>query len=95
MAAKPLPMIPRKYLKPNGVVELWDMEAVDGPVKIERTGILAREALQRDPDRYKLELPRGVKPGQAQFDAEERAREEQAEAEAEAPDPVFGQRNQS
>lgn len=95
--AKPLPMIPRNRVDKHGMVELWDMLETDGegnvigPVKIKRQAILAREALQRDPDRYRLDLPRGVKPGPAQEEAERRAAEEAAEAEAEAAaDPVYG-----
>lgn len=89
--AKPLPMIARKHIRSDGTVELWDMMAEDGPVKMVRTAILAREALQLDPERFKLELPRGTKPGPAQLAAEEHARE--AAAEEDAPDPVYG-RNQ-
>lgn len=90
----PLPYIPRKHLKPNGHVDLWDMGATDGPVKLERTAIIAREALQRDPERFKLELPRGTKPGPAQVAAETRAAEIAAEENAEQPDPVFGRGSQ-
>jgi hypothetical protein len=90
--------IPRRYIKPNGKVDLWDMTGPldesgepTGPVKLEFTGILAREALQRDPERYKVDLPRGVKPGPAQAEAEERAAADQTEADAEANrDPVYG-----
>lgn len=89
--------IPRRYIKPNGKVDLWDMtgplvdEQPTGPVKVEFSGILAREALQRDPDRYRTDLPKGVKPGPAQAEADERAAAEQAEADAEANrDPVYG-----
>lgn len=90
----PLPYIPRKSIKPNGNVDLWDVLAEDGPVKLERTTIIAREALQRDPARYKLELPRGTKPGPAQIEAERRAAEIAAEENTEPPDPVFGRGSQ-
>lgn len=98
MATKPLPMIPRKHIDAHGHVMLWDVVGPlddekngTGPVKVQFTGILAREALQRDPDRYKLDLPRGIKPGPAQDEADERDRELAAEAEAEAnKDPVYG-----
>jgi hypothetical protein len=87
---QPLPFIPRKYLRPDHKVDLWDVLIEGGPVKIEFTSMLAREALVRDPERYKFDLPRGVKPGQLQFDAEDRARALAEEAESEPPDPVFG-----
>lgn len=86
----PLPYIPRKNIKANGRVDLWDVVVEDGPVKIEFTSILAREAMVRDPARYKLELPRGTKPGPAQTAAEERIAAEIAETNAEAPDPAYG-----
>ncbi len=92
---KPLPHIPRKHLKPNGKVDLWDIVIEDGPVKLEFTAILAREALMYDPDRYKFDLPRGVKPGPLQDEAEARAREEAEAADAEPPDPVYGKRSQA
>lgn len=88
--AKTLPLIPRKFFKRNGKVDLWDVLIEDGPVKIEFTPILAREALGRDKDRYKLELPRGAKPGTLQIEADERAAEAAADAAQEAPDPVYG-----
>jgi hypothetical protein len=93
--AKEIPLIPRKYVRKDGTVELWDLLEEGGPVRIVRTGILAREALGRDGDRFKLELPRGMKPGPAHAEAEARAAEEAAEAAAEADkDPVYGKRSQ-
>lgn len=88
--AKTLPLIPRKYIKANRRVDLWDVLIEGGPVKLERTAILAREALAYDPDRYVLTLPRGMKPGPLQEEAEEREREMAAEAAAEPADPVYG-----
>lgn len=90
--SKPLPYIPHKRVKRDGKVDLWDIQIEGGPLKIEFTGILAREALQRDPERFKLDLPRGMKPGPAQEEADRRAAEAQAEADAEAPDPVYGRK---
>ncbi len=90
MPTKPLPMIPRKYIKKNGRVDVWDMEVENGPAKIEFTTMLAREALQRDEKRYKLELPRGMKPGQLQLDNEERAAADAEAANVEPADPVYG-----
>lgn len=94
MSTKPLPLIPRKYFKRDGKVDMWDVIIDGGPVKVEFTAILAREALQRDPDRFKFELPRGVQPGPLQVEAEERARAQSDERDTEAPDPVYGRRKQ-
>jgi hypothetical protein len=67
-------------------------EVNGGPIKVELWGIDATHALEIDPGRYKLDLPRNVRPGRAQLEAEERA---EAEAEAaqrqQAADPQFGQ----
>lgn len=92
---KPLPHIPKKYIKPNGKVDLWDVVIEGGPVKCEFTTILAREALLYDPDRYHFNLPAKTKPGPLQEEAEERAREDAAAADAEPPDPVYGKRSQA
>lgn len=95
MAAKPLPMIPRRYVNAHGNVALWDMAEEGGPVQIVRAGILAREALGRDPERYRLELPKNVKPGPAQLEAEQRAREEADELNTDIDrDPVYGRKAQ-
>lgn len=96
MAVKPLPMIPRKHVRRDGMVEFWDTsEENGGPVKLERQAILAREALMNDPDRYKLELPRGTKPGPAQIEADERRAAEAEELAREADaDPHYGRRSQ-
>lgn len=106
MAKAALPMIPRNRVDKFGNVAFWDLigdltgekdaktgaALTDGPVQIFRTGILAREALSRDPERYVLTLPKGIKPGPAQIEAEERARDEAEEANAERnADPVYGQ----
>lgn len=62
-----------------------------GPVKIELWGVDANHAMQIDPDRYKLDLPRGVKPGKAQVEAEEMAKAEGLELAAlRERDPNFG-----
>ena len=80
---KALPFIPAKYIKrPSGKVDLWDIKIDGGPVRVEFTGILAREALQRDPERFMFELPKGIRPGPLQQEADERAAAEQAELEA-------------
>ena|ERR1700680_801750 len=68
-------------------------ETKGGPIKVELWGVDARHAMEVEPDRFKLELPRNVKPGRAQVEAEQLA---EAEAEnlnqARANDPQFGQR---
>lgn len=62
-----------------------------GPVKLERFGVTAREAFERDPKRYKLDLPRGMKPGRAQVLADEAYAAELEELKrAAALDPQFG-----
>ncbi len=43
----------------------------DGPIKVELWGVDATHAMATDPDRFVLDLPRGMKPGKAQIDAEE------------------------
>lgn len=89
---QPLPQIPRGRIKRNGRVDLWDVLIEGGPVKVEFTTILAREALVRDPARFQFELSRGTKPGQLQVEADERIAAERAEDGAEAPDPVYGRK---
>lgn len=62
-----------------------------GPIKIEQWGIDAIHSLTIEPNRYKLDLPKGARPGHAQLEAEERARKEREELErAAAMDPQFG-----
>lgn len=65
-----------------------------GPMKIEFWGIDAIHALETEPDRYKLDLPKGMQPGRAQLEAEERAKAEREELDrAAAIDPQFGSQN--
>lgn len=91
-----LPLIHRKHIKRDGKVDLWDIVEDGGPVKIEFPAILAREALARDPERYHLNLPRGLKPGPLQAENEERIRLQNEEAEATADaDPVYGGRRKA
>lgn len=62
-----------------------------GPRKIELWGCDARHALTVEPDRYKLDLPKHVKPGRAQVEAEAReAAEKEARERDIAQDPQFG-----
>jgi hypothetical protein len=67
-------------------------DAKGGPVKVELWAIDARHALEIEPDRYRIDLPRGVKPGKAQVDADALAAAEADERQrAKAADPQFGQ----
>ena len=72
----------------------WN-EEMGGPRKIELWGCDARHAMTVEPDRYKLDLPKNMKPGRAQVEAEAR---EMAEREARerdvANDPQFGSASQ-
>ena len=62
-----------------------------GPRQLEMRTFNARDAFKNDPNRYVLNLPRGVKPGPAQLELEERARAEATDlASIAARDPVFG-----
>lgn len=95
MAKNVLPLIPRKYIKRNGKVDLWDVLIENGPARFEFTAILAREALQRDPDRFKFELPKGTKQGSLQDEADEREQENMEEGDRiDDADPHFGKRKQ-
>lgn len=80
-------MIPHTAIKPNGKVDLWDLEARDGPVMIELFPIDAKHALQFR-DRYVFKLPKGKAPGPAQREAEERAAADNDETTNR--DPHFG-----
>lgn len=62
-----------------------------GPIKKEMWSTDAVHALNTDADRYVLELPKGIKPGQAQADKDVAdAMSEQELAEAREKDPQFG-----
>lgn len=64
---------------------------IGGPVQVELWGVDATHALNLEPDRYKLDLPKGMKPGKAQEQAEERSAIEAQELERlRAKDPQFG-----
>lgn len=70
--------------------ERWHTEN-GGPVKVELWGIDATHAINSWGERYKLDLPRGVKPGKAQIAAEEMAAAEGVDlALARERDPAFG-----
>lgn len=60
-----------------------------GPVKVEFWGADARHAIEVEPARYKLDLPKGMKPGKAQAEAEEMAKAEEEEIkQARSRDPL-------
>ena len=62
-----------------------------GPVKISMWSTDAVHALTVEPERYFLELPKGVKPGKTQAEADEAAAMSEAELnEAREKDPQFG-----
>lgn len=64
-----------------------------GPVKVELWGVDARHAMQTEPKRYVINLPKGTKPGQAQIEADARAESANADlAAARASDPEFGRK---
>ena len=64
-----------------------------GPVKVELWAIDAKHALEVETERYRVDLPRGTKPGAAQIEADERAAEEaEATDRARDADPQFGAR---
>lgn len=69
----------------------WHQEH-GGPFQIEMWTVHAREALERDPQRYALRLPKGKKPGRTH---EENQRRRDAEREellrARRHDPQFGE----
>ena len=78
----------RLYAAAKRAYDFWHTSN-GGPVKIEFWGVDARGAL--DKERFKLDLPRGLKPGKAQVEAEEMAKAEGAELAAlRERDPNFG-----
>ena len=64
-------------------------ESKGGPLKVEMWGIDARHAMEVESDRFVLDLPKGMKPGKAQLEAEELAKIEAEELRrARASDPM-------
>lgn len=64
-----------------------------GPVKVELWAVDAKHALEVDGARYKLDLPKGAKPGAAQVEADQKAEaEKDAIDRARSSDPQFGDR---
>jgi hypothetical protein len=63
----------------------------DGPVKVDLWSIDAIHALNVDPDRYMVDLPKNAKPGKAQIEAEERAKSQDGDLAVDRDkDPQFG-----
>lgn len=80
----------RVYAANKREYERWHREN-EGPVKVELWGVDANFAIGKEPVRYKLDLPKGQKPGKAQVMAEEMAKAEGVElAAARDRDPNFG-----
>lgn len=96
----PVVLIPQKYLKATGKVDLWDMgppneaeykeweNQYGGPVRIEQWAVDARHSLTVEPKRYKLTLPKGIEPGRYQKDMDSQTAD--ADEQAQAEDPHFG-----
>lgn len=67
-------------------------ETNGGPLKVELWAVDARHALEVEPDRFKLDLPKGHKPGAVQVAADEAAARLAEELDrARTSDPQFGQ----
>ncbi len=80
----------RKWGQDKLAYQAWRRE-FGGPVKKDLWSTDAKHALEVDPERYFLELPRGVKPGAAQAELDRAAEmSEQELAEAREKDPQFG-----
>jgi hypothetical protein len=68
----------------------WRMQ-IGGPVKIYNWTVEVVRMVVAFPERYVLDLPRGIKPGKAQIENEEReANEEYERLAARKQDPQFG-----
>ena len=80
----------RDYARAKRDYEEWHNNN-GGPVKVELWGVDARHAMDIEPIRFKLDLPRNVKPGKAQIEAEEMAAlEAEGLDRARASDPQVG-----
>lgn len=63
-----------------------------GPYQAEMYSVNAREAIQIEPSRYMVALPKGRKPGKYHADEQQRMKDErQSFAKMISRDPVFGQ----
>lgn len=80
----------RAYGEAKKAHSLWQ-RVNGGPLKIEFWSTDAVHALNTDPERYFLELPKGLKPGKAQAENDRVAEMSEAELnEAREKDPQFG-----
>lgn len=80
----------RRYTEQKREYAEWQ-ETDGGPKKLETWPVDAKYNLNEFPERWRLDLPRGVKPGRAQIEAEEMAEAEAGELNrARASDPQFG-----
>lgn len=80
----------RSYGADLKAFEAW-RKANGGPILIERNPVVAREAIQRDPDRYMQTLPKGMKPGFGHAaNQQQQADRAKALAADAAKDPHFG-----
>lgn len=79
------------------MVKLWDLFGPSdtlgqptGPIELQFNSVLAKEALQRDPARFVVELPKNINPGRADKERKKQEADRQAEFDAELPDPHYG-----
>lgn len=80
----------RRYTAARNAYREWKATK-GGPVKIEQWAVDAGHSVNVEPDRYKLDLPKGLQPGRAQIEADEEAKKEREEYErAASNDPQFG-----
>jgi hypothetical protein len=84
----------RAYSAARKEYDRW-REQVGGPMVLDMWSVDSKDATARDPNRYMLELPKGMKPGKAHMEQleRERAREEELAAAADR-DPQFGTKAQ-
>lgn len=84
----------RNYSAQRKEYDTW-RERVGGPVQLENWSVDVREALERDPERFVRELPKGMKPGRQHYENMERARQQKLDVEdAARRDPQFGEKAQ-
>jgi hypothetical protein len=78
----------RAYTAARKAHREWQEEK-GGPIKLEMWGCDLRNALAVEPDRYVIDLPKGMKPGRAQIEAEKmEAAEAEEIARARSRDPM-------
>lgn len=80
----------RAYGEAKKAYKAWH-DKNGGPLKVSMWSTYAVDALTIDPERYFLDLPKGLKPGPAQAEADRIAAMSEAELqEAREKDPQFG-----